>query len=327
MRIAVFGGTGQLGHFVIKHLHQRGHQCLAIGLGGAPERGFLPPTTEFLPLNLETAEVHDLAQILNGYDVVIHSTGADGRNLFATPAIDSFRRANVEPVARLIQAMKLTRSRNLVILGSYYTAMERIFPSLDLSSISPYIASRKEQNQVAFASAGPEISVAILELPYIFGAAPGRSTLWGFYIDQIKTSKDVVQVHSGGTACVTMNQVGMATATACESHVGHRNYPMGGTNLKYREIFELFCRHLGMSRSIVTAPANCFAEKALEQVNSLATRGLEGAYHPVKFLDVEEVDLYMDPGPAMQALSYGHESISEAIRESVVATCSPSNKM
>jgi nucleoside-diphosphate-sugar epimerase len=319
MRIAIFGGTGQLGHFAIKHLCDRGHDCLAIGLGEAPEEGFLPPGTPFLSRNLESSGVEDLVSILSGYDVVIHATGADGRNVFNKPAIDGFRKANVDTVVALISAMKLAGSKKLVILGSYYTAMDRLHPSLDLGSTSAYIASRKEQCEAAFESASPEIAVAILELPYIFGAAPGRKTLWDRYIQTIKAAEEVVHVHAGGTACVTMNQVGIATAAACEIHEGKRNYPIGGVNLKYTEIFELFCKHLDKPKTIVAAPNNFFMEKAVEQFRALADHGKESAYNPVEFLRAQAVDLFIEPGPSMQALAYPPEDISEAIRETVLA--------
>ena len=38
--------------------------------------------------------------------------------------------------------------------------------------------SRQEQMDVAFGLAGDAIDVAVLELPYIFGAAPKRGYLW-----------------------------------------------------------------------------------------------------------------------------------------------------
>jgi nucleoside-diphosphate-sugar epimerase len=325
MRIAIFGGTGQLGHFTIKHLTERGHECLAIGLGEGPEEGFLPPGTRFLSKNLESSGVEDLVSLLSGYDVVIHATGADGRNVFDKPAIDGFRKANVDTVVALISAMKLAGSKKLVILGSYYTAMDRLHPSLDLGSTSAYIASRKEQGEAAFESAGPEISVAILELPYIFGAAPGRKTLWDRYIQTITAADDVVHVHSGGTACVTMNQVGMAAATACEIHQGKSNYPIGGVNLKYTEIFELFCKHLDKPRTIVAAPNDFFMEKAVEGFRALAYQGKESAYNPVEFLRAQAVDLFIGPGPSMDALSYPAEDISKAIQETVLASWSASN--
>lgn len=322
----MIGGTGQLGHFVMKHLSGKGHELIAIGIGKAPEAGFLPAGTEILIENTSSCGVEELADILSGVDVVIHGAGADGRDLFDKPAINEFRKANVDSIRSLIQAMKKAGSRKLIILGSYYTAMHRAFPSLDIPSRSAYVKSRVEQLDCSFAEAGDSISVGVLELPYIFGAAPNRPTLWGFYIDMLKSAALEVAVHSGGTACITMNQVGLATANACELLQGHKCYPIGNVNLKYAEIFEIFARQLWLDRKIIAMPSDHFIDKARQQLNALAKIGKESAYDPVGLLEMENEDFYIDPYYSMTELKYGFEDINLAIRESIEATINKSGR-
>ena len=320
MKVLMIGGTGQLGHFVLKHLARAGHDCLAVGVGEPPEPGFLPEGVAVRRCDTQAASSDELAQLLRGVDVVIHAAGADGRNLFARPALAHFRAANVQPVERLVSAMRRCGSRRLVILGSYYTAMARMHPGLGLADKSAYIASRLEQNRVAIAAAGGEVAVGVLELPYIFGAAPRRGTLWGFYIEQLLAGQGELPVHAGGSACITMNQVGIAAAHLCERLDGHRNHPIGSMNLKYAQIFGLFARHLGVSRPIVPREPAFFEDGARRQAEALHKKGLESAYDPLGLLDIEHADLFIDPLPAMQALDFGSEDIDAAIGESVAAT-------
>ncbi|HLO82272.1 MAG TPA: NAD(P)-dependent oxidoreductase [Chitinophagaceae bacterium] len=320
MKIAMIGGTGQLGYFTIHRLHAMGHQTLAIGIGQAPEQGYLPDATTVLLRNTDECGVHELADLISGFDVIIHAAGADGRNLFDAPAIHGFRAANVEPIRNLVAAMKISGAKKLIILGSYYTAMHRMFPHLNIIDKSPYIRSRFEQNQVAFEEAGPGISVGILELPYIFGAAPKRGTPWGFYIDLLKQSRAVVHVHAGGTACITMNQVGIAAAHACEKLEGHKNYPIGNINLKYKELFEIFSANLDLKRNIIAMPPSHFAEKARLQSEHLAMAGKEAAYDALGLLDMEDHDFFIDPAPAAQALGIPPEDIEKAITQTIDAT-------
>jgi nucleoside-diphosphate-sugar epimerase len=320
VKILMIGGTGQLGHFVLKHLADAGHELVAVGVGGAPEPGFLPDGTVLLDRDTNAASIEELAHLLHGVDAVIHAAGADGRNVFAPPAIDAFRAANVQPVERLVAAMRRCGSRKLAILGSYYTAMSRIYPKLALGDKSAYIASRLEQNRAAIAAAGDDVAVGVLELPYIFGAAPRRGTLWGFYIDQLRSGDGELPVHAGGSACVTMNQVGIAAAHLCEQLEDHRNYPICSENLKYADIFGIFAQHLGVSRTIVPREPAYFIEAASRQAEALRKNGKESAYDPIGLLEIENADLFIDPLPAMQALRFGPENISDAIRESIEAT-------
>jgi nucleoside-diphosphate-sugar epimerase len=320
MKILMIGGTGQLGHFVLKHLASAGHELVAVGVGEAPEPGFLPDGTVLLRRDINAASIDELVQLLRGVDAVIHAAGADGRNVFAPPAVDAFRAANVQPVERLVAAMRRCGCRKLVILGSYYTAMARTHPKLALGDKSAYIASRLEQNQAAIAAAGDDVAVGVLELPYIFGAAPRRGTLWGFYIDKLRSGDGELAVHAGGSACITMNQVGIAAAHLCERLENHRNYPIGSANLKYSEIFGMFAQQLGVTRTIVPREPAYFLEAARGQVEALRQNGKEAAYDPIGLLDIENVDLFIDPLPAMQALVFGPEDLSDAIRESIEAT-------
>lgn len=320
MKVLMIGGTGQLGHFVLKHLAREGHEVAAVGIGKAPEAGFLPEGTKLVLRDTDACTVAELADMLRGVDAVIHGAGADGRNLFKEPAIDGFRAANVAPVERLVAAMRLAECRKLIILGSYYTAMARMFPGLHLAEHSPYVASRLEQDAAAKLAAGDDVSVGILELPYIFGAAPRRGTLWGFYIDTLRNGNGDVNVHAGGSACITMNQVGLAAAHLCERLEGQRNYPIGNVNLKYAQIYGIFAQHLGVQRNIVAREPSYFAETARGRVKALQDSGNEAAYDPLGMVEIEDADFFIDPLPAMQALDFGPEDIGEAIRESIEAT-------
>lgn len=320
MHATVIGGTGQLGHFVIKHLDAAGVSTQAIGIGQLPEAGFLPAATKVLLADTNNCNQAQLEEILAGSDIVIHSAGADGRALFDAPAIEGFRAANVEPTKRLVAAMKRTGAARLVILGSYYTAMHRLYPKLDIPGKSAYVQSRIEQANAVMQEAGPWMDVAILELPYIFGAAPGRGTLWDFYIQALQQNSEEVAVHMGGSACVSMNQVGKAAAHASLYARGQVFIPVGSDNLSYQEIYELFAKALGLSRKIVPKPTAFFLDKALQQKAKLIAMGKESAYDPVGLLDMEALPFFIDPAPAMQMLRYEAEDMAAAIKETVNAS-------
>jgi nucleoside-diphosphate-sugar epimerase len=320
MNTLVIGGTGQLGHYICKHLSMLGHRITAVGLGEPPEDGFLPAGTSIISADINEHSVEELRGLVRGHQAIVLGSGADGRNMFDAPAIDGFRSANVYPTERVIQAMKEEGVNNIVILGSYYTAMHHDFPGLDFPGKSPYVKSRLEQIDAAFAAAGKDVNVSIIELPYIFGAAPNRGTLWGFYIESILNNPEIIHVHEGGSACITMNQAGLATANACALNAGHQCFPIGNENLTYVQIFELFCKALGQDRVVKAMPSSFFFEQASQQRKAIQQMGKEGAYDPVGFLDIEAELLYIDPKASMDALGFQHEDIAKAILESVEAT-------
>lgn len=319
MRIVMIGGTGFLGYFTCSELLRRGHEVVAVGLK-APAAGQMPHRAEVVLQNTDTCDPRDLEKLLAGCDAVIHAAGADGRNAFPAPAIEGFRAANVAPMRRLIAAMKSAGCSRLVIFGSYYTALDRLFPQLRFMDGNAYPLSRKEQAELSFDLAGNDVSVAVLELPYIFGGAPGRGTLWQFYMDHVLKNDPDVPVPVGGSACVSAQQVAMAAVGACESSSGHRLYPIGAENLSYAEIYGHFAKAMGLHRRFTAkplAPAILAAEAQREQ---MAKSGIETGYDPVAVASWQEQFLYLDPAPAMQALGYGRDDLAVAIRETVAAT-------
>lgn len=201
MHAVMIGGAGFLGYFTAGALLRRGHTFTAVGLT-MPSPGTVPDGVNCVVCNTDTASANELEALLEGADVVIHAAGIDGRYSGPTPAIDAYRAANVVPFEKLIPAMHKVGAGKLVILGSYYTALARSAPHLVQLPHNPYPLSRQEQADLAFELAGADMAVAILELPYIFGGAPGRGTLWGYVIDSV-SKPGQIEVAAGGTACVT----------------------------------------------------------------------------------------------------------------------------
>ncbi len=315
----MIGGTGLLGYFVSRELVERGHQVTAVGLE-APAPDTMPKGVAVVVQNLETLSRSEMVRLLGDADAVIHGAGADGRFSSRPPALEAFRRSNVDPFFGLIAAMQEVGSRRLVILGSYYTALARLQPELPIMTRSAYPISRAEQANLVFSLAGTSIAVAILELPFIFGAAPGRGTLWGHLIDRLLNSEGPIRVPSGGTACITTGQVAQATAAAIDCANGHAAFPIGGENLTHRQIYEHFAAALGIERQIIPLTPDEALSAAMAQMHQLADAGMETGYHPLDLAALQSANLFLDPAPAMAQLGYQRDDVATAIAETVRAT-------
>lgn len=318
MRVVMIGGTGYLGYFTTRELLNGGHSVLAVGLKD-PASGSMPHGVNAVRLDADVADVSALVDLLRGADVVIHTAGADGRFSAPAPVIEEYRRRNVDPVARLVAAMHTAKAGRLVIFGSYYTSLARSAPHLMDLSRNPYPLSRQEQADIAFRLAGDAIDVAVLELPYIFGAAPKRGSLWGYMMDQL-ADEGPVEVPIGGTACVTAVQVGKAAAKACEVAIGKRNYPICGANRTYREIYGSFATAMGLSPAFVPTDAAKAVAAAEANRSRMNVAGIETGYDPADVVRWQAAHLYLDPLPAKQALHFGDDDIDQAISETVSAT-------
>jgi nucleoside-diphosphate-sugar epimerase len=318
MRVVVIGGTGFLGYFACHALVRRGHNVLAVGLS-LPDAGTMPAGVTAVACDIERCGADELRDVLAGAEAVIHAAGADGRFSDKAPVIEAFRRHNVAPFARLVPAMREAGARRLVIFGSYYTALAREHPGLVDLGRNAYPLSRQEQMDLAFRLAGSDMSVTVLELPYIFGGAPGRGTLWGYLMDKV-SAPGPVPVPGGGTACVTADQVAAAAVGAVERGGGHVAWPIGGENLSYRALYGFFAAALGLTPDFVPADAAAMIVDAEVQRERLDAAEIETGYDPRDVAQWQEAPLFLDPVPAMAALGYGPDDIGAAIRDTVAAT-------
>jgi nucleoside-diphosphate-sugar epimerase len=318
MKILMIGGTGFLGYFSCRDMVERGHEVVAVGRPPAPGAGMMPGSVSIVLEDIDALSDDGFTELVSGCDAVVYGGGADGRHSFPPPVINGYRAANVDPVRRMIPLLKKADVARFVILGSYYTALDRTFPDFRIAERHPYIQSRVEQAAVAFETGGDGLSVAILELPYIFGAAPGRGTLWGNYVKQVQ-QQEIITVPDGGTACVTAQQVGWAVTAACERLSGHRHFAIVEENMTYERMLRHFADALGLPRSFERIPPETMRARALEEAEQMASAPRAGGYDPVGMAEMQAMLLYLDPLPAREALGYGHDDVGRAIGESAIA--------
>jgi len=98
--------------------------------------------------------------------------------------------------------------------NSLNVTLNREQPALKLSERHPYIASRVNQAIEARDAAGPDCSVAVLEIPYVFGATPNRASQFAYMRPWLSgNSRLPLMAPPGGTAVVSAAAIGVAPST------------------------------------------------------------------------------------------------------------------
>jgi nucleoside-diphosphate-sugar epimerase len=227
MRVLVIGGTGFLGHHVVAELASRGHSVSVLSRTPSPDPGRLTGDAGRLTED-------GWAALLDGHQGVVFATGADDRSTPRRPAAAYFHAHNVAPVRRLLAAARRVGVERAVLHGSYFTAFHRRRPELRLAARHPYVRSRVEQAAQARAVAGPELPVAVLEIPFVFGATPGRRPLVAPLLPWLRSGAPLL-APPGGTAVVTVGTVARATADVLERACGD-DLPVADGNLTWRQL-------------------------------------------------------------------------------------------
>ena len=319
MKVFIVGGTGLIGSETARELISRGHQVTAIALPPLPKGALLPPEMNIEYGNYMELNDEQLKKHLSGMDALVFAAGVDERIEGPAPIYDFFKKYNIDALERLIKVAKEVGVKHVSICGSYFSYFAKKWPHLELTKHHPYIRSRIDQEKMALSYAEKGFDVSILELPYIFGAQPGRKPVWVFLVESIRKMKKSTLYTQGGTTMVTVKQVAQGIAGALETTSGGVAYPFGFYNYEWKDFLKIVHKHMGYprERKVVTIPNFLFALKGAQINKAHKKKGTEGGLDMVKFTKLQTANLFIEPEEGALRLGVSEDDIDAAIGESV----------
>ena len=320
MNIFMIGGTGLLGCEAATQLIKMGHKVTSVALPPLPQGAPIPEEMEIVFGDINKKSDEEIMELLNGNDVFIYAAGVDERVEFPHPVYDAYKKYNINPTDRFLKMAKKCGVKRCVVLGSYFAWLAKERPDMQLCDKHPYIRSRVEQEEVAFKYADDDMGVAVLELPYIFGTQPGRRPVWVILIEQLQRFEKMpfTMYPKGGTAMLTVRQVGEAIVGAAEQVKGARAYGISCYNLTWREFLKIVYRAMDgiPDRKIVDCPKLFFQMFGHVMRKDYASRNVEGGIDPVGLADIMGMNLFI-PTDDTKELGCTPDDIEAAIFDSI----------
>jgi dihydroflavonol-4-reductase len=318
MKVFMIGGTGLLGSEAAAELIRRGHGVKTLALPPLPPGAPLPAAMEIELGNYVAMTDAELAERMRGSEVIVFAAGVDERVDGPPPIYDLYKKYNIDPVRRLLGIAKGAGLKGAVILGSYFSYFHKKWPQLELTRWHPYIKSRIEQEEAALAFADSGFSVAVLELPYIFGTQPGRKPVWTFLIESLRKMRLATFYTRGGTTMVTVRQVGQAIASAAERNRGGNCYPIGYYNLSWAQLLTVMNEELGFKgRRVLTIPDWTFSMSGRAIMRQKLREGHQTGLDLGRYAKLQCAKLFIDKAEGCDALGVGEDDIEAAILASV----------
>ncbi len=318
MKVFMVGGTGLLGSEGAAELIRRGHEVSCIALPPVPAGALLPPQMKIEFGSYMDMTDGELKKHFQGCEGFVFAAGIDERVEGPPPIYDLFKKFNITPLERMLCIAKQCGVRHTVICGSYFSYFDKIWPEKQLAKWHPYIRSRRDQEDMALKLADDRFDVAVLELPYIFGTQPGRKPVWVFLVEMLRGMKPVTMYPKGGTAMVTVKQVGQAMAGALEHSKGASCYPIGWDNMTWRQMLKIVHKYMGCpNKKIVTIPNWMFALGVRRIKKRQEAAGHEGGLDLKKFPDLQSSYQYIDKSLGCGPLGVEPDDIDAAIGDSI----------
>ena len=320
MKVFMIGGTGLLGCEAARIFLERGHAVKSVALPPLPEGAPIPEAMELEFCNIYAKSDDEIKAMMQGYDCFVFAAGIDERVEFPAPVYDAYYKYNIEPLKRILPLCKEVGMKNAVILGSYFAYLAKERPDMKLTEKHPYIRSRIDQEEVAFSFADENFDVAVLELPYIFGTQPGRKPVWVILIEQIKMMDKLplTRYPGGGTAMLTVRQVGEVIVGAAEKSKGAKAWPISMYNQTWKEFLKIVyaARGMGDNRKILSVPAWMMRMGLGKVKKEYAEKGIESGIDVDGLADIMALNLFIDKKYSVE-LGATEDDIVAAITDSI----------
>ena len=320
MKVFMIGGTGLLGCEAARIFIERGHEVTSVALPPLPQGAPIPAEMKLEMCNLYEKSDDEIRELLKGHDCFVFAAGIDERVEFPAPVYDAYYKYNIAPLKRILPLCKEVGMKSAVILGSYFAFLAKERPDMKLYEKHPYIRSRIDQENVAFSYADDNFDVSVLELPYIFGTQPGRKPVWVILIEQLKRmdSLPFTMYPGGGTAMLTVRQVGEVIVGAAEKSKGAKAWPISMYNLTWKEFLKIVyaARGMGENRKIISV-APWMMRMGLGSVKKdYAEKGIESGLDVDGLADIMGINLFIE-NKYSKELGATEDDIRSAIFDSI----------
>ncbi len=323
MKIMIVGGTGFLGFHALQVALGKGYSVNALAIDDVVLGDWYPKEVHVEYGDVFELSEENLTERFKGYDSMVYAVGPDDRITPKAPAYKFFHDRLVVACEKVVIAARKAGIKKCVILNSYFSYFDRLWPERDLSKNHPYIRCRVEQAEHTIAAGNGQMSVMILELPYIFGSMPNRIPLWKeVFLDRFAKGKKIY-FPKGGTNMIAAEHVGEAIIGALENGEHGKRYTVGDENHTFNEMIEMMFSAINSPKKIINIP-RFLAEIAGTMINKgWQKKGLEGGLD-AKYLmrDIMTHELYYDPTETAKLLRYSRGGLKESIIKTMKA-CYP----
>ncbi len=318
MNVLIVGGTGFIGYHATRELVRRGHSVTVLARRPVNVAELFPPGVQMHVADLNRLSDDAVREIAGAHQAVVYAAGVHASTPYQGSAREFFTKENVKATARFFGLARSAGVKRGVLLGSYFCYFNRAWPDMRLAEHHPYIRSRVEQAKESLAAALPDLELMVLELPYIFGAMPGRRPSWAPLINYVRLPFPMFFIR-GGTNSIAVTHVAEAIAGALEQGKAGETYQVGEANLTWTELLEWFARIMNLNKRAIVLPTPLVHAGCAGIQLTYRLRGKDGALQPAHLAQVQTSNCFFDPTPSRLALGYGQGGIEQALQDTVKA--------
>lgn len=254
-RIFIVGGAGFLGYHTSLELVNRGAEVTCLALPDEVVDESLLSRVDLVRADVDKLSDQELGELLAGYDALVYTAGPDDRVELSAGVVasDFFQTQLVERTDRVLRIAKQQGVKKAIIYSSYFSYINnRGICGIEQGGLErhPYIKARVEQTKRAFALGDDNFSAAVLNIPYVFGTAPGKEPIWKhIFVDRFAGSPKIFY-GNGGTTVISAKKIAVCTAQALELAEHGDELAVGSKDMKFTPMIEKLLKSANINKPV-----------------------------------------------------------------------------
>lgn len=323
MKVLVLGGSSFIGH----HIVDRCCAQMTAGLADIDKVASvdlypsesLAYSAQIHLLNVYDAGNDELAALFAEYDVIIDTLGTDDRMAPRLPAYAFFHEVSVDATERLVNLAKQAGIKRYILLSSYLSHLDVLYPELQATELHPCILTRQQQRELVLGAAEENFTVNVLMLPFVFGVTPGIKPVWYETVLALKyLSYLPLPYIKGGGNIVSVLTVAEACVAAIGKGVNGRVYVVGEKNVHWSDLFHIITGHFQRKPKLLKIANEHFSwiNKSFQFVDLI--RGKETSINQNIVNDLLTHELFVDSCESQSELGYQVNDVDQAIIDTVL---------
>ena len=299
-QVFVIGGAGFLGYHTCWELLNRGARVTCLALPDEKIDEELESKVQLVRGDLDSCSDMKLGELLLRHDAIIYAAGPDDRIELepGVSATDFFQKHLVERTARVVRLARQRNVKKVLIFGSYFSYINNHgLAGIQKGQLErhPYIKARVEQTKRSFALGDDDFEVAVLNIPYVFGTAPGKEPIWrNVFVERFGQSSKIYY-GNGGTTLISAKKIAFAAAQALE-HAEHGDeLAVGSKNMEFKPMIEQLLKEAKIDKPVGSLPNWVMSLIMKSQWKKAQKAGLDSGLD-MRYLsdDILKRDFYVD---------------------------------
>jgi len=312
-KVIVIGGTGLVGYHTCLALLEEGYEVVSLSSGRSKSFESFPPEIKVVFGDVFNMSDSELLTLFKGSQAIVYSVGPDDRDNIPLLSLDFFYERLVIKTKNTFKIAQKAGIKKAILIGDYFTYIDRTFDKLKVAKKHPYVYCRSEQSKEAFLCGNETMDVMVMELPYIFGDTPHKESHLLPFIEWLKDSKTIYHP-KGGTAVVSVQVIAATIVRVIKKGQHGKFYPVVEENMTWNEIFGIMLEALNLKyKKIVNVPRIVVSIYGRLMSMNLSRKNIGEGINLKYLADIKCEYLYIDKSECQLGLESSKNNIIEVI--------------